>query len=276
MTVGISSTLARRQLGRRLRTHREAVGKTGDDVVESGLVGRNKLWQIETGTITVKQGDVLALARLYRVTTAATDEMVALADATKIANFEEEYGASVPEWVGIYSDLETGAVVLSDYNPELLHGLLQTEAYARAVMQTEPTLTQEVVEQRVQFRMARQRAFFSRPTPGKLHVVVPEGVLRLVVGSAAVMEEQIAHLRAVDERDGVSVRVLPATGGAYSGMNGRFTILDFAEPDEDPSVVYLEYLVGSRYLERPDQVGTFRGTFGRMWERASPMREYVP
>jgi transcriptional regulator with XRE-family HTH domain len=271
--AGGSPTLVRRALGRRLRVLREEAGKSIEDVIGTSVVSRSKLWRIESGRSVIKQGDVLALARLYGADLTKLDDLLALADATKATGFQEDYGSSVPEWVGLYADLEAGAAALRDYSPELIHGLLQTEAYARAVTQVNTALAPDVVEQRVSFRMRRQRAFFERPRPGRLEVVMTAGAVELHVGSASVMEEQIAHIRAVVKEGRADVRVLARTNGLHSAMRGPFSLLDFND-EEDPSLVYIENLVGSRYLERPDHIAEFRRAFAQMQALAVPIEEF--
>lgn len=266
--------MVRRQLGRRLRRLREEAGKSHEDVAEASIASRTKMWKIEAGRTAVKQGDILALARLYEVDIAVTDELVLLASATRASGFQEDYGSSVPEWVGLYAGLEAASSVLRDYNCELIHGLLQTADYARAVTAVNTSLSPKAVDQRVAFRMERQRAFFERPKPGRLDAVLTAGALGLVVGSHTVMEAQIAHLRAVISGDEVSVRVLTPTNGLHVAMRGPFTILDFDDPD-DPSLVYLETLIGSRYVERTDQVSEFRCAFDQIREQAVPLEEYL-
>lgn len=268
------SSVVRRQLGRRLRRLREEAGKSHEDVAEAQVASRTKMWKIEVGRTAVKQGDVLALARLYGVDAAVTDELVLLASATRASGFQEDYGSSVPEWVGLYADLEAASSVLLDYNCELIHGLLQTADYARTVTAVNTSLSPKVVDQRVAFRMRRRRAFFERPKPGRLDAVLTAGALGLVVGSPDVMEAQIAHLRAVVSGDEVSVRVLTSTNGLHAAMRGPFTILDFDDPD-DPSLVYLETLIGSRYVERRDQLSEYRRAFGQIREQAVPLEEYL-
>jgi transcriptional regulator with XRE-family HTH domain len=268
-----SASLVRRQLGRRLRAHREEAGKNQADVAEALVASRTKTWQIEAGKIAVRPGDVLAMARLYGLSTAETDELLALAEASRSTGYVEDVGAGVPESIGLYADLEAGAATLIQYNSELVSGLLQTREYARATIEAVRSLSATEVEQRLAFRMHRQQAFFERARPGRLDVVMTAGALHVRVGSPAVMEAQIAHLRAVDERDGASVRVLPFDNGLHAAMQGPFTILDFDDPD-DPSLVYLENVVGSRYIERPKHVGEFRAVFDDARAQAVPVREY--
>ena len=81
---------------------------------------------------------------------------MALAAGTREEGWwEEDYRGAVPEWVGLHAGLEAACTTLHDYQCELIHGLLQTEDYARAVTRSNASLSDEVVEQRVAFRMGQ-------------------------------------------------------------------------------------------------------------------------
>ena len=271
---GAGSTVVRRQLGRKLRRLRETANKTHEDVAAAHIASPTTMWRIETGKVAVKPGVIWALAHLYDTSAEETDVLVSLAAGTREEGWWEDYGGAVPEWVGLYAGLEAACTTLYDYQCELIHGLLQTEDYARAVTRSNPSLSEEVVEQRVAFRMGRQHAVFNRSDPGRVVSVMTAGVLRLVVGSREVMEAQIAHLLALTQGGGVEVRVLTETDGVHSAMRGPFTILDFDDPD-DPSLVYVETLVGSRYMERPEHVAEFRGAFRHIQAQAVSLEEYI-
>jgi len=271
---GAGSTVVRRQLGRKLRRLRETANKTHEDVAAAHIASPTTMWRIETGKVAVKPGVIWALAHLYEASPDETDVLVTLAAGTREEGWWEDYGGAVPEWVGLYAGLEAACTTLHDYQCELIHGLLQTEDYARAVTRSNPSLSEEVVEQRVAFRMGRQHAVFNRSDPGRVVSVMTAGVLRLVVGSREVMEAQIAHLLALTQGGGVEVRVLTETDGVHSAMRGPFTILDFDDPD-DPSLVYVETLVGSRYMERPEHVAEFRGAFRHIQAQAVSLEEYI-
>lgn len=268
-----NTSLVRRYLGRRLRMYREAAGKRQDDVVEAGLASRTKIWQIETGKIAVRAGDVWALADLYGIPRAEIDKLLELAEASRSTGYIEELGSAVPESFCLFAGLEASTTALAVYDSELVTGLLQTPEYARAMIEAVQRLSPAEVDQRLEFRLERQRAFFERTHPGRLDVIMTAGALHVQVGSPAVMEAQIAHLRAVDERDGVSVRVLPFESGPRTAMRGPFTVLDFDDPD-DPSVVYLESVIGGRYIERPTHVDEFRAAFVDIRALAVPVKEY--
>jgi transcriptional regulator with XRE-family HTH domain len=267
------STVARRQLGRRLRALRMGAGKTHEDLSESRVISRTKIWKLETGRVPAKDGDVLALARFYGARPDQTDELMALAWATRETGPAGKAGSAITPWFGEYAELEASCATLRAYNGEMVLGLLQTEAYARAVISAGPDLpSPDVVEQRVAFRMARQRSFQGRS--GRVDFVTTAGALQVLVDSPAVMEAQIAHLRGIASRETVSVRVLLATSGAHAAMGNTFMIMDFDDPD-DPSLVYLESMVGSHYVERPEQVTRFRQAFERVRAQAVPLEDFV-
>lgn len=266
--------LARRQLGKRLQRLRLEAGFGLDDVTEARIAGRTKMWRVETGRIAVRQGDVLALARLYGLDEPTTDGLVALATATKATGFQQDHDSPVAEWAGMYADLEEAAATLRTYKCELVPGLLQTAEYTRAVTTANPTLDRHAVDRLVAFRMQRQRAFFERAEPGRLDAVLTAGAFGLVAGTPEVMAAQRDHLQAMAARSGVRIRVLPRDA-VHTAMRGDFTIMDFADID-DPPLVYLESLIGSQYVERTEQLAVYREAFEAIFALAVPVEEHRP
>jgi hypothetical protein len=237
------------------------------------VASRAKIWRIEAGRASVKVGDVLAFSRLYKVDSAMTEELIRLAEASKGTGYLEDFNDETWESIGLYAEMEADAAVICDYQSELVFGLLQTEAYARVVVEEDPSFSSATINRRVAFRLRRQRAFFERETPGRLDAIVTAGALSVQVGSAAVMEEQREHLKALANRDGVSIRVLPFENGLHRAAHGPFTMLDFDDPD-DPSIVYVESLIGGRYIELEEHVAQYRAAFEQMRARAVPVEEY--
>jgi transcriptional regulator with XRE-family HTH domain len=268
-----SPSVVRRQLGRRLRDLRQGAGQTIEDVTVTGLASRTKMWRIEGGKARVRIGDVMALARLYGADNKTADVLLRLAEATNDSGFVEDYKGAVQEAYWLYIDLEADAAVIADYNSELVTGLLQTESYIRAIMQDTGSLSREVIEQRIRLRLGRQKAFFGRPRQSRFEAVLTEGAVRVQVGSAAVMRAQREHLRALARQDGVSIRILPFDKGLHPGMDGPFTILDFDDP-EDPSLVHIGNMIGSRYIEEPDHVERFRAEFKLLCSKAIPVEDF--
>src|SRR3954451_20779958 len=155
--AGGGSAVVRRQLGNKLRQLRLAAGKDVADVTEAGLGSKAKMSRIETGKGPVRVADVRALCWLYGVDTATTDALAALAPGTQQEDWWEADPGIVPNWLSLYAGLEAAAARIRAFEPQLVHGLLQTEDYARAVVSTDPQAASEVVEQRVRFRMERQQ-----------------------------------------------------------------------------------------------------------------------
>jgi transcriptional regulator with XRE-family HTH domain len=271
------STVVRRQLGRRLRYLRESAGKRHEDVTEAQIASRSKMWKIETGRVPVSQGDILALTRLYGAAPAVVDELLALAAASRNTGFLESHGSSVPDWVGIFSDLEAFAAEVLIYTSEIVPGILQCPGYARAMIRAgDDSLPQKAVDERLSFRLRlrRQRALFERDRPGRVRTVITEGAWRVRVGSTTVMEEELAHLRAMIDRDLVEVRILPADRGLHDAMRGPFTILLFND-EADPDLAHVESVVGARYFDRPEHVAEFRKAFDRVHSPAVSLEEFV-
>jgi hypothetical protein len=266
-------TVVRRQLGRRLKRHREAVGKTHDDVKEADIASRSKMWKIESGRIPVRGGDILSLARLYGLDGHETDELLALAAASKDTGFLESH-TGVPEWVGMYADLEAVASELWLYNSEIVPGIIQCQNYARGVMAAETSFSEDDIQQRLRFRSARQDAFFERAQPGKVQLVLTAGAMNLRVDSQTVMEEQLAYMRALIKRERLDVRVLKATDGVHTSMRGPFVVLLY-EDDLDPNLGYVESVVGARYFDRPEHVEAFKRAFERVRAQSVDLEEYL-
>jgi transcriptional regulator with XRE-family HTH domain len=271
------STVVRRQLGRRLRRLREAAGKTERDVETAKLLSRTKLWRIESGKTPVKVPDVRALCWLYGADNATTDALADLAIGTNAQGWWEEYGDAVPDWFGLYIGLEAAASEIRIYDPELVHGLLQTADYAGAVYRAvRPGDSADVIQRQVKLRLGRQHSLSDRMPPLRLTAILGAGVLARPVGGAQVMAEQTERLRELARLDHVDIRVLAWEAGAHAAMHtGAFIIFDFDDPD-DPPVVYLETHTGARYLEKPEELNQYRTIFDLIYQKAVPIEEYSP
>jgi transcriptional regulator with XRE-family HTH domain len=264
MTSG-GSAVVRRQLGAKLRQLRLAAGKSVADVDAAGLGSKAKMSRIESGKGPVKLADVRALCWLYGADEATTEVLAALAPGTQQEDWWEAYGATVvPDWLGLYAGLEATASRIRCFEPELIHGLLQTPDYARAVIGADPRLSEQVIEQRLRFRMERQQ------TQAAVTVIISQGALSLVAGSPEIMTTQIEHLRDVR----TAVRILPFSAGAHP-RRGSFALLDFAD-DDDPSVAYVEGPAGARYFDRPADRDEYEFVWSLLYAKSTPIKEWMP
>lgn len=269
------STVVRRQLGRQLRHLREEARKTAEDVEQAGLASRVKLWRIESGKTSIKIGDVRALCWLYETDAATTDALAALAPGTSARGWWEDYGDVLPKWFGLYVGLEAAASEIRIYEPELVHGLMQTPAYLRAVYASGvDSIDEEAIQLQIKLREERQQALTIRTPPLRLTAVLGAGVLAREVGSKAVVREQVNRMHELNEHDSVDIRVMPWAAGSHAAMHiGGFAILDFPEAD-DPPIVYLESHTFARYLEEPKELASYRKIHELVYEKSVPLEEF--
>ncbi|WP_281251726.1 DUF5753 domain-containing protein [Haloechinothrix alba] len=136
----------------------------------------------------------------------------------------------------------------------MVPGLLQTGAYARAVISRIANVPGSEVEDRVAARLGHQ-ALFSRTRPARFTFFVHESALRLPVGGPAVMSEQLHHLLRMSVRPYIALRVVPLDLGAHAGMAGSFKLLEFAEFEP---VAYVDSETTSLFLEEPEEIAAYR------------------
>jgi hypothetical protein len=254
---------------------RLAAGKTHGDAEIAGMGHRSTLWRIEAGRAKVRPSTVRALCWLYDADDTTSDALYAMACRAEQPGWWEEYRNDLPGWFTLYVELEAAARLISTYQPNVVDGLLQTPDYARALFAAgHPRRSTEEVERQVQIRLKRQQQLLAREDPVYLNLVLCESVLLRATGGPAVLAAQREHLRLLNQRGTVDVRVLAFAAGAHGAIDGRLTVLDL-DSDADPDVVYLESIHGGRYLERPSELALYRGIFAEVWERATPLEEYL-
>src|SRR5690606_38233666 len=158
----------------------------------------------------------------------------------------------------LYVSLETAASKLTIYRPDIIAGLFQTPAYARAVdMLYFPEADSEELDRHVDVRINRQRIITRRRNPVEVDLLLDENVLRRVVGNAEVMRGVLHHL--ADLPANVTVRILPFTSGYPGGVApGPFTLLDFDPATGEPPTVFVENFTGNMYYDRPETVSYYR------------------
>lgn len=266
-------TVVRRQLGRRLRRLREEAARTEQEVERAKVCSRVTLWRIESGKAPVKMTTVRGLCWFYGADPETTDALAALATGTTEQGWWESHDDVVPDWFRLYVSLEATATAIQTYHPELVHGLLQTPDYARAVFRAaRPEAPDDAIERQVSLRLDRQLTFFDRDEPARITAVLGAGALAREVGGPAVMAEQRAQLARLGRRPGIEIRVLPFSAGAHAAMVSAFTVLDFAEP-EDPDVVYVEAHRGARYLETTADLAEYRRILTLIRRQSTPIEE---
>jgi hypothetical protein len=156
-----------------------------------------------------------------------------------------------PSWFEEYAELEAEAVSLYTYSTLVLHGLLQTEDYARVVLSIRcPVLDTEEVERRVQARLARQ-SVLTMPPITHAAFVIEEWVLQCPLGGRDVQKEQLAYLLEVSQQRNVTIQVMPMSYEAHVGLDGPMTLL---ETPERRLLAYLEVQERSMLIDDRDEV----------------------
>jgi transcriptional regulator with XRE-family HTH domain len=236
---------------------REDQGLTLQEVADRLGWSRATVSRLETAQTRPRPGQVADLLALYGVPASAREALVALA---RQAGRRGWWTAYVDVFTGSYVALEDETSEIRTWDAQLIHGLLQTEDYARAVISAGRMLPgPKDVDRRIAARKARQ-ALLDRSDAPHLHAVFDEAVLRRPIGGPAVMNSQLLTLAEAARRPNVTIRVLPYDAGAHAGLDGRFTILSYPNP-EDPDIAYVEGTMGDVYLERAEETGQHRKRF---------------
>ncbi|MEU8268207.1 helix-turn-helix transcriptional regulator [Sphaerisporangium sp. NPDC049002] len=280
--MGENPTILRMRLGAELRELRDRMGLSLDAAskalaADDHDISVSKLSRLENGKGAIRLQDIRCLLDLYKVGDHAQRDllmrMAREAKAAAPAAWWTDYESVLPSGLSTYVGMEAGAGRLLTFTLALIEGLLQTEEYARALIQAwMPTDPPETIERLVQLRMQRQKVLVTDPRL-ELITVMDEAALRRPVGGVVAMGSQLRRVMEVCETlPNVSVQVIPLSKGAYGPQHGMFTLIEPRDP-ADKSVAYVDSMGGNLYMQRPDQISRFRMMFGRLQAIALDPRE---
>lgn len=245
--------MLRRQLGAELRRLRERAQRTVADVAAELGWSESKLSRIETANTSIRSADLQRLLGTYKVTDQENARLAAFANMARQRAWWEGYGDALLDPYKTLLGFESEAKAIYVYDTLLLHGLLQTNEYASAVIRAVSVGERpDVIEQRVAVRMARQ-AVLTRQPPVELYAVIDEAVLRRPVGGVDVMRRQLRRLTEVSEQPAITLQVLPFSVGAHRGIDGSFSILEFPSGTDDP-LAYADGMTGGVFRSKSDDV----------------------
>jgi transcriptional regulator with XRE-family HTH domain len=241
--------------GAKVRKHREASGWTQDQLGEQVFCTGDLISKIELAIRAPSWQLATECDRLF-----GTGEY--FRELWHLVNKE-----TLPDWFRPYPDLESEAGTIRIFALAFLHGLLQTEDYAREVFRTGQH--PEKLDQLLATRMKRQE-ILTRSTPPRLWVVLDEKTLRSDVGGPEVMKGQLAHLIELAQRPNITIQIVRDRSGAYIGLMGSITLLSF---DEGPDVAYGEGQIGGQLVEETAKVADCTVRFELIRASAMPQRE---
>ncbi|MFJ4439636.1 helix-turn-helix domain-containing protein [Streptomyces sp. NPDC088923] len=260
-------TLRRRRLGNELRRRRTAAGLESRAAAEAMGWAESKYSRVENAKGRVTPQEVESLLKLFgaedpQVVTALTN----LAKDAGKRGWWRPYGDVLADSYRDLLDLEADAEAEQFAGPAI-PGLLQTSAYAREIIgATGLTRTPEEVHALAELRRARQAILTTRPgglAPLKLWAIVHEAALHMTsVEQPHMMREQLRHLLDISDLPNVTIQVLDLRGTAHPGMIGLMEIVHFPAPW--PTVVNLENLRGSHFVEGTEDVRVFEDAFARV------------
>ncbi|WP_211301609.1 DUF5753 domain-containing protein [Saccharopolyspora spinosa] len=255
------------QLGLLLRELREQ-----HDVKPKTIADRldwypGKLTRVEKGELTVAAAEMDVLIDHFGITD--EDEANKLRQLASDAR-KRDRPSRVPDWAKTYAALEAAAAEVKAYKVDLVPGIMQTEAYARAILSTSLVTPLPEIYERAAER-ARRGETIVRNSNREISVVLGEGVLYCEVGGRDTLREQLRHIRELTELRHVTVQVLPYTKGEHAALGTPFTVLHLADPVA--TYTYLEGLTDADYLDRPNHTNVYVQAFDRLRVAALDDRE---
>ncbi|TDE56840.1 XRE family transcriptional regulator [Nonomuraea mesophila] len=220
----------------RMHRHRTAKGLTHAALAMLLPASESLVGAVERGTRPPTEGFTRALEKALGL----EGELLELLPAIR---------SLAPRWFRKWPAIEASAQVIRTYELALIPGLLQTEDYARAIFNGEPSAVPQEAEKRVQIRLRRQ-AILSRTNPPAASFIVDESALRRQVGGREVMRAQLQYLLDTMTRPCITVRVVPLSSGATAGLIAPFVI---AQVDTE-TVGFLENAESGEVANHPDMI----------------------
>lgn len=242
---------------------RENAGLTRQELAHLLGVNERTVGRWETGERTPLMSQRSPLAKYLRVS------LTLVNDALRGVDLAAPNGHLVRRTFRLFASLEQGAVALDTYQPVSLPGLIQTRRYATVVETAWPiNASAEDVERRVESRLVRQRVLATV----RLRALIDASVLHRDTGGAAVMAEQLDHLRRLAECPNIEIRVVPFDHRAHVAGQGSFTLFT-GEEEDTPYAVATEDLRGPTHHEDPTMVMAYVALFSHLWSVSDEVAE---
>ena len=246
-------------LGSELKRARVLAGLTGQALAEKLGFDRSVVAKAESGTRPPSSEVAEAYAHVFPHLNALVEDGL----IERWAAHVKRNGTASPKYFGKWVDAEKIATALLYWAPDLIPGLLQTEAYARSILSKRPS--DIPLDVRVADRMERQQ-ILSGPGAPLVSVILSEFVLHRCVGSPEIMREQLTYL-ADCPYSNVLIQAIPASMGAHAGLEGAVSV---AERDGAAAIVYLESITAGQTTGEAEIVAEVRHITGMLRSEALP------
>jgi transcriptional regulator with XRE-family HTH domain len=272
-------TIRARRLGKQVRKLRERAKLSQEDLcsaVNKGQLGRatvsqGQLSKVEGGSARLDAGQLGRILKVVQADEAVATRMEALRARVEEPGWWHEYSPYIHETMEMVVELGEDATSMRTYNSTIVHGLVQTEDYARVLIESVRAWVRPTeVDMLVELRMRRQNRLNQADFDG-LTSVITEASLRHRVGSRAIMRAQLEKLIQVTEDGTAAVHVLPFAAGPWPGI-GNFEIYRFPEED-DSEVVLVDGDLGAGIYEDREPISALTYTFNAALAKALTARE---
>jgi transcriptional regulator with XRE-family HTH domain len=231
---------------------------------------RQTVARIEQGTQPSRTQQIESLCKIYRAPAAQLSYFTALAVASNQSGWWEPHkGGTIPAF-RVYAEAEQEASFIEVFESEYIPGIVQTEAYMRALQEWAPAhVPVDDVAVRA-FRMRRQALLFGRRPMPTIHIVIGMAALAYLRSIPSVRDEQFARLLELSELPTVDIWVVDRL---HTAMGPAFTIVN--PRDAGSAFVYMDAFDGCRYVEDEAVVSFYHQAFGTTRDSASPIKEYM-
>jgi transcriptional regulator with XRE-family HTH domain len=234
---------------------RKATGLSSIEVAAKLGWSQSTISRIETGKRTVTPEEVIALLAIYGVRGDDRDQLLEMARHADRPNWLEELRGKAPSVLApLLAQYESEATRIVQVDLVLMSGLLQSRAYANAVMQA-GGVTPTEIEARVDLRMERQKVL-DRAQPPQVVSIIDEAALHRVVGGRQVMAAQLRHLVEAAQRPNVELRVIPFDRGGHAASSAPYVLLDFPT---GPPLIHIELRGGGVFLDDAGHIREYVG-----------------
>lgn len=253
-----------RQVSLQLRQLREERGLSGTEVAKALGMSPSKISRIETGSRGLNPDDVAALLGHYEAPETLRQQILDQVRKSVERGWWQSQGMGLPELWQTMINFESRATRIQNHEAIVIPGLLQTDEYTEAVIQSiNKTLSKAELTNLVASRRARQTVLGRREL--QFMALIDESALRRPIAESGVMRRQLRHLADSGERTNITVRVVPLRVGPHAGLRGPFAIMDF---DDEPSLVFIENHHVGMFLDEKEDIAAYRVALGNILNEA--------
>ncbi|GGN45020.1 transcriptional regulator [Streptomyces kronopolitis] len=260
MAANTGATFLRIMLGAELIRLRDKAGLSGEQAAKAARCAASTITNLEKGTTGFRRiAQFTDLLTAYGVDFEGQELLLDWYKNAKGDDWWTPNTSVLPSGMPVYLGLESGARILRPWCPNVVYGLLQTESYARALMESAKgadETTTDFIDGSVAVRANRKKLITE--AGAELFCLMDESALRNVVGDADTMRGQYREIAELAKLPNVTVRIIPFSAPAYRVTSGGFTVLDFDRKDLPGPVVSMSTVTGTmQVVSKPRVVKQF-------------------